>query len=262
MVEGVSVEDPLVPSINFASAPPGTRLTDEQVGRLRNAALFTTIAGATYALLFIISYWLMLDVPNQDASADELGDYYASTDGRIINLVALYLLPFGGIAFLWFVVSLRMWISVRAVRPINALFSTVQFASGLLFLALLFASAAAISIGPVTYTGPDDLPHTVVTREFPLFGTSLFFIFATRMGAMFVFTTTRICASAAIIPKWFTYVGLVVGVVMLLTSSFNRWMIVVFPIWVLVLCLLTQLHVRGLLQQRRAAITAARAHTD
>jgi membrane protein implicated in regulation of membrane protease activity len=79
---------------------------------------------------------------------------------------------------------------------------------------------------------------------------------------MIVFTTTRICTSAGIIPRWFAALGVTVGVVMLLTSSFNRWMIVVFPIWVLVLCLLTQLHVRKLLQQRKVAFANARAHTD
>lgn len=148
---------------------------------------------------------------------------------------------------------------MRAVRPINALFSNVQFSSGLIFLALLFASAAAMSVGPVTFGATDDLPTPIVIREFPLFGSSLFFVFATRMGAMFVFTTTRICSSAGIIPRWFTLIGVAVGVTMLLTSSFNRYMIVVFPIWVLLLCLLTQLHVRQLVKARLASDDQAAA---
>ena len=183
-----------------------------------------------------------------------MAEYYASTNGETINIVALYLLPFAGIAFLWFIVTVRMWISMRAHRPINALLSNIQFASGIVFLSLLFASAAALSIGPVMYHQDGSASADTVLREFPLYGGSLFFVFATRMGAMFVFTTTRICSSAGIIPRWYSLLGMVVGVVMLLTSSFNRWMIVVFPLWVLVLCVLVQLHVRGVMLSRQAAL--------
>lgn len=247
------MDDAVGPQIELTTDPSG-RLEPAMLKRLRTAALFTTIAGAAYAVLFITSFWLMLDVPRNTASTEEVAAYYQSTDGRVVNLVALYLLPFAGISFLWFVVSVRMWISIRAIRPINALFSNVQFSSGLIFLALLFASAAAMSVGPVTFSGNDELPTPIVIRDFPLFGSSLFFVFATRMGAMFVFTTTRICSGAGIIPRWFSLIGLAVGITMLLTSSFNRWMIVVFPLWVLVLCVLVQLHVRGIVQDRQAAI--------
>lgn len=245
------MEDPLAPQVAQRPVLNGD-VSPAMLKRLRMAALFTSIAGAVYSILFIASFWLMLDlVRSRPADADP-ATYYGSSDGQTVRIVALYLLPFAGISFLWFIVSLRMWISVRTVRPINALFSNVQFASGLVFLTLLFAAAAALSVGPVTFNSNDAFATPVVTREFPLFGTSLFFVFATRMGAMFVFTTTRICSSAGIIPRWFTLVGLAVGITMLLTSSFNRWMIVVFPIWVLLFCLLTQLHVRGMVKARQA----------
>ena len=53
-----------------------------------------------------------------------------------------YVMPFAGIAFLWFTVALRMWISVSASR-INSLYSNVQFVSGIIFIALLFTAGAA-----------------------------------------------------------------------------------------------------------------------
>ncbi len=225
-------------------APDAPLVTPEQIEKLRRAALFTTLSGAAYAVLFLVSYWLMLGVPKPGSTDAELQAFYSSSESQVVNLVALYLLPFAGIAFIWFIVSVRLWISARTVQPINELFSNVQLVSGIVFLSLLFASAAAISIGAVTYSGTEDARSMDVAREFPLFGGSLFFVFATRMGAMFVFTTTKICSSSNITPKWFQWVGIVVGIVMLLTSSFNRSMIVVFPLWVLVLCILVQIHVR------------------
>ncbi len=225
-------------------APVAGPVSDERIEKLRKAALFTTISGAAYAILFLISYWLMLDVPRLGSTDAELEAFYSSSESRVVNVVALYLLPFAGIAFIWFIVSVRLWIAARARRPLDDLFSNVQLVSGIVFLALLFSSAAAISIGAITNTSIDDSRSMDVAREFPLFGGSLFFVFATRMGAMFVFTTTKICSSSNITPKWFQWLGFAVGIVMLLTSSFNRGMIVVFPLWVLTLCVLVQLHVR------------------
>jgi hypothetical protein len=52
--------------------------------------------------------------------------------------LALYLVPFAGIAFLWFIGVLRD----RLGELEDRFFATVFFGSGLLFLAMLFASAA------------------------------------------------------------------------------------------------------------------------
>lgn len=226
----------------------------EQLVTLRRSARFTSIAGVTYSILFLVSYLIMLRAPGPDSSDSEYQAFYSSSDRQSVNFVALYLLPFAGIAFLWFIVTVRSWIQMRAVKPINLLFSNVQFVSGVVFLTLLFSSAAALSIGAVAFDMASNGGSTELAREFPLFGSSLFFIFATRMGAMFVFTTTKVCGDAGIIPHWFTIVGIVVGVVMLLTSSFDRWMIVVFPLWVLMLCLLVQLHVRRVFDQKAGLI--------
>lgn len=225
----------------------------EDFTRLRAAARFTTIAGSVYAILFLVSYWLLLEVPRSGASESDFQSFYSSDQSDVVTVVALYLLPFAGIAFLWFIVSVRMWIGLRKVRPINLLFSNIQLVSGIVFLSLLFCSTAALSMGPVTknFSNVDGVP--LVALEFSTFGGSLFFVFATRMGAMFVFTTTKVCRDAGIIPGWFTISSFLVGLIMLLTASFNRGMIVVFPCWVLVLCLLTQLHVRDVLQNRMLA---------
>ena len=53
----------------------------------------------------------------------------------------LYLVPFAGIVFLWFVAVIRDQVGEREDR----FFATVFFGSGLLFVALLFAAAAVAS---------------------------------------------------------------------------------------------------------------------
>jgi hypothetical protein len=175
-----------------------------------------------------------------------------------VTIVSLYLMPFAGIAFTWFIVVLRMWISSRVVRPVDALLSNIQLVSGIVFLTLFFASGAALSMSAVAAELGDSPVIPVLAREFPQYGSSLFFVFAIRMGAMFVVTTTNIARTARILPPWFTIAGFLVGVVMLLSASFNRAMIVVFPIWVFVLCVLILRHARavGPAEPDRQPVTA------
>ena len=59
------------------------------------------------------------------------------TDARTVTL-ALNLIPYAGIAFLWFIGVIRDLLSDREDR----LFATVFLGSGLLFLALTFIGAA------------------------------------------------------------------------------------------------------------------------
>jgi hypothetical protein len=58
-----------------------------------------------------------------------------------VVLVGLYLMPFAGIAFLWFIVALRMWITHSASRE-NVLLSNIQLVSGIVFIALFSLAPA------------------------------------------------------------------------------------------------------------------------
>jgi hypothetical protein len=243
----VSTERRLRVDDNFS---PPEELASEDERRLararglQNAARFTAIAGIAYSLLFITSFWLLTNIPRSGSTDQEIVDYYGSDEGNVVTLVALYLMPFSGIAFLWFIVSLRMWVSTRVDRRVNALFSNIQLVSGIVFLALFFCAAAALSVAAVANDISDSAIDPEIAREFPKFGGSLLFVFAARMGAMFVFSTTNIGRATTILPTWFVIVGILVGLIMLLSASFNRALILVFPVWVLVLCLIILLHAR------------------
>jgi hypothetical protein len=61
------------------------------------------------------------------------------------------------------------------------------------------------------------------------------FVFAFRMAEMFDFTTSSILLRAGILPRWFTWSGYAVATFLFLSASFQRWFVLVFPIWLLVL---------------------------
>jgi hypothetical protein len=77
--------------------------------------------------------------PAAGSSAQEIADFYLERDSGRVALVGLYLAPFAGIAFLWFIAAIRSQIGEREDR----LFATVFLGSGLLFVVMLFATSAA-----------------------------------------------------------------------------------------------------------------------
>lgn len=101
--------------------------------RLR-APRAAAIAGILFSVLLIASFVLL----RRSVPADPLeAGAWLRTRSRLV-VVALNLLPFAGIAFLWFTGVLRDRLGDREDR----FFATVFLGSGLLFLAMLFFSAA------------------------------------------------------------------------------------------------------------------------
>ena len=95
------------------------------------------VAGLLFSALFVASILLLRHHPPSGASAAELGAFYLHGGGKYVNLVGLYLAPFAGIAFLWFVAVARSQIGHRSDR----FFDTVFLGSGVLFVAMVFAAA-------------------------------------------------------------------------------------------------------------------------
>lgn len=203
----------------------------------RDAALLTVGVGAGHALLFLLSYWLLSSTPGARASDEELLAFYGSDKRRQMVLVGLYVMPFAGIAFLWFSVALRVWMRASSLRE-SELLSSMQFVSGILYVGLFFAAAAASSVTAVSLELSRAPLDPVVARQFPLYGATLLLRFAMRMAAIFVFTTSRIGRDTGVLPRWFTYVGQAVGLFLLFSATFTRGLVLVFPLWLLALCAL------------------------
>jgi hypothetical protein len=102
-------------------------------------------------------------------------------------------------------------------------------------VALFFVAGAASTVvaADVEFNNTEIDPD--FARQFPEFSTTVLFVFAFRMAAMFVFTTSSILRSAGILPRWFTLAGFAVGLFLLLSASFEAWFVLVFPAWLLVL---------------------------
>ena len=144
-------------------------------------------------------------------------------------------MPFAGIAFIWFVVLLRMWIRAEADKR-NVMQSNIQLTSGTLYIAIFFVSAAAMSVFSATAQFTDHEIDPALARQFPNFAYTLLLVFGMRMAAMFVFTTSALGKKSKLMPRRFAYIGFAFGLFLLLSVSLFPWLAVVFPVWILMVC--------------------------
>lgn len=149
---------------------------------------------------------------------------------RLIKL-SLQLVPFAGIAFLWFIGVVRDQFGDVEDR----LFSTVFLGSGLLFLATLFQ-------GVVTSTSLLEMVSESTLDagiwQFGLGSThTLVAVYAMRMAAVFTLSVSTVILRTGAVPRWVAFLGYVVGLLLLITADANPWTQLAFPGWVLLLSL-------------------------
>ena len=204
---------------------------------LRHAAYLSAGVGVVYSVLFLVSYFLVSSQPGARTSDAELVAFYQSAAPRRLIIVGLYLMPFAGIAFVWFIVALRMWISGTSRRE-DILLSNVQLVSGILFVALFFAGAAAAAASAASAEFSSAAVDAAVARQLPALSNTLIFVFSMRMAAMFVFATSNIGRTTGVLPGWFVVIGFLVGLFLLLSATFNQLLVLVFPVWTLTLAIL------------------------
>jgi hypothetical protein len=201
---------------------------------LRAAAHLTAGMGIASAVLLLISFAILGSAPPSTATDEALIAYYGGPDRRWVILAGLYLMPFAAIAFIWFIVALRMWVA-RHGRPEHALFSNVQLVSGIALIVLFLVAASAYSVDAALAELTDVPVAPASARQFPQFGSVIVLVLAMRMAAMFVITTSSIGRHSRILPRWFVWLGFVVGTFLLLAAVLNTIFVVVFPAWMLVL---------------------------
>jgi hypothetical protein len=187
------------------------------------------IAGLVFSILLMAAIALLrLAVPLDPL---EPGAWLETRSDRV--MLALHLIPFAGIAFLWFIGVLRD----RLGRKEDRFFATVFLGSGLLFLATLFAAAtivgALLLIAPSTeLTGASPAPTFRFGRAVAYI---LFNVYAIKMAGVFMISTSTVVIYTGIAPRWMAGIGYALAALVLLGSFYVSWSIMVLPAWVLLI---------------------------
>jgi hypothetical protein len=215
-----------------ATTPPVRPPRPKTVSRAIRTPRSAAVAGIAFSVLFIFALVLVrVAIPKDPADA---GQWLTDKSRRELVLAGLWLVPFAGIAFLWFIGVVRDRIGEAEDR----FFATVFLGSGLLFVAMLFITAA-LAAGLVTSAGDNpSIFHSSDAWELGRRATyELMTVYAMRMAAVFTIATTTILHRVGLAPRWLVATGYAIGVVLLLTVSYAAWVELLFPLWVLALSL-------------------------
>jgi hypothetical protein len=188
------------------------------------------VAGIVFALILgVVVVLLHLAVP-----VDAVGSDWITESSRRSQLSwALQLVPYAGIAFLWFIGVIRTRLGDREDR----LVATVFLGSGLLFIAMLFAAAASMGALLILYDNSDQVNADVV-RLVSATSAQLLATYGIRMAAIFTMVVTNLGRRTEIVPGWLQLIGYAVALVLLFVPPRTIWATLLFPAWVLIVSVL------------------------
>ena len=184
------------------------------------------IAGIAFSFLMVTIFWLL----RRSIPADPLETgAWLVTDSKMVAL-ALNLVPFAGVAFLWFIGVLRD----RLGQEEDRFFATVFFGSALLFLAMLFAAAAVggAVILVASFAQPNELINSATFRFARAAAYIIINVYAVKMAAVFMFSTSTVVIYTGIAPRWIAYVGYLLALILLIGSYYISWSFFILPVWV------------------------------
>jgi len=220
----------------------------QQPLRTPRAAAFAGIFFAVLQTAAIILF--QISIPADSFSQKE----WLQDQSRNISL-ALGLMPFAGIAFLWFIGVIRD----RLGHLEDQFFSTLFFGTGLLYLAMTFATAA-VAGGLLAVYGFN--PDLFLEDGFYVFGQAMIYkfnnVFAIRMAGMFMTVSGTIWLRTKLMPLWLAISTYLIAIALLIGISLYPWTTLLFPAWVFVISV--YILVLNFRYEHRDGVTYAKLH--
>lgn len=224
-------------------------MVDRHLRRLSTprAAAF---AGVAFALLFGTALTLIRSALPEGA---EPGSQWLEAGNHHMRVAAM-LMPFAGIAFLWFIGVIRDGFGDLEDR----FFATVFLGSGLLFLAVMFV-VAGLGAGLESMGG--HFAESATRADVALFGqtvvVTLAKTYALRMAAVFMISLATIWLRTALMPRALVWTTYVLALALMVAAEVSMWLTLAFPAWVLVVSAFLILRAR-VTERRSAAPTPDR----
>ena len=205
---------------------------DSSQERLTHAQLRTPRAAAVAGILFSALLFVTFGLVRFSVPGDPFEPGAWLENGLLYVTLAMHLVPFAGVAFLWFMGVLRDRLGERE----DQFFSTVFLGSGLLLLAMLFSAAAVVGAIIIAFhDNPEALKHSATFH----FGRGLAYgminIYLLKTASAFMVTTSTIALYTHLTPRWLAIGGYVIAVVLVI--DYLGWSLMAFPFWVLLVSL-------------------------
>lgn len=188
------------------------------------------VAGMLFCGLLLAAYAILRTA--LPADPNEPGAWLRTRSQLV--MIGINLIPFAGVAFLWFVGVLRDRLGTREDRFL----ATVVLGSGLLFLAMLFSGAAVIGAIIIAFSAaPHDLANSDAFHVARAIAYNLANVYMTKMAAVFTISLSTIAIFTTIFVRWISFSGYVVAALLLFGSDYFDWVFIAFPLWILLISL-------------------------
>ena len=199
------------------------RKVQREVRSPRSAAL----AGILFSLLIGASMILLRTGAIVDPTKIDTEWLEAQSPATAVVLV---LVPFAGIAFLWFTGVMRDLLGDLEDR----FFATVFLGSGIILVVMLFvwASAYGAMFGAYQAVG-DELNDFDILIYATAFANQILGNYFLRMASVYMLSIGSLWTRTKVVPRWLTILTYLVAVPFLLFAGALRWARFLFPAWVL-----------------------------
>ena len=217
---------------------------------MRGHARTSGLAGLVFAALFVVALVFVQRTPGVRASDATYAAFYQSGNGSDLVTVGLYLVPFAGIAFLWFMAAVRTLVLSLPNKssPIQRL---LQHASGVLFVAMLFAGTALVgAVALLSDFSDNPVPAPDIARTMTSAGYGMVFVYGVRAAGMFLLTTTTLARSSGLMITPVAVISYLAGAFLLVSTTFHPAVLLVFPGWVVLVSVLALIRTSRLNEPR------------
>jgi len=204
-------------------------MTETKISLTRKR-LTTPRAAAIAGILFALLYGTGMVLIRISTPADPAADItWLETNAKTVSL-ALNLVPYAGIAFLWFIGVIRD----RLEDLEDRLFATVFLGSGLLFLAMTFVGAALAGGLLSSYlVAPSALVESGLFTYSRAVMYQIINVYAIRMAGVFMISLGTIWLRTGLMQRGWAFLTYALALVLLVSIGYSLWVTLVFPGWVL-----------------------------
>ena len=187
-----------------------TALDVKPMGSLRDQR-WGAAAGIGFVVFFVLRF-VFLNTPDSDAPVQEWTEHFQDSGNRTLSVLGGYATGLAGLGFLCFIWALRA--RLRRPEVHSAGLSSLAYGSGLVFVAMLFASGAAMTtVAASVEFGDNPVPDGEFARQLENLGFGLLLLYGMFAAAVCIAATSGSSLRTGTLPRWLVIAGFVVAVI-------------------------------------------------
>jgi hypothetical protein len=175
------------------------------------------LAGLAFAFLFFMGT-AMLDLPH-GVSDQKMVAWWSDSGHQVTVVVSMYLFLLAGLCFLVFLAKLRS--RLLAAEGGTGELTSLVFAAGAVFVAMLFVAAASRGGIGFAMKGPGDgelLPGPDTLRYYPTIGYAALGAGGLLAAAIAMATTSLLIFRTAVFGRWLAWVGVAAAILIVVAN--------------------------------------------